>query len=419
MQTSVTGLAPAKQVELQRALDDAAHDRVQPPLALGLMPAATAATAGPAAANLHILRHRSSGCIQLAFPPQTPTLPSAHALAPQDMDWIVHAALHVRDNMEQSAIAAIEAHNKTEGLLTLRPGGPHPTTADELAASRGRKVLLFVHGIFSSAPRAFSGLDDASLQQLAAHYDGHVYGYDHWTIAKTPQQNALDLLAHLPIESNWDVDFICHSRGALVVRSLLSGAVPAGQQNDDPAWNAIAQQRTGRIASAGKVFFVAAVNQGSPLASPEQIRNFLNVAAMLASFSEGMGLDVVIGLARMVVSLGYELPSVQALAGGSALIAGLNRHPGLLEGASIYYARANFDYSSSTLLNTGAMLDRWLIAADNDLVVPYDSVLLPAAQPADDNLLAFGTHGHKQNKVWHTDFFEQPEMRSFLLKHLT
>jgi triacylglycerol esterase/lipase EstA (alpha/beta hydrolase family) len=276
--------------------------------------------------------------------------------------------------------------------------------SEDLTAARGRKVLLLVHGVFSSVEGGFGELD---LQPLLERYEGRVFGYDHWTIAKTPQQNALNLLQRLPANAGWEVDILCHSRGGLVVRSLLTEGMAD-----------IVRARAGRIAKVGKVIFVAAANQGSPLASADDIKQFLNVAAMLASFSSGMGLDVVIGLARMVVSLGYGRPSVQALASGSSLINQLNQAGTLLTPAISYYARANFDYGDSPLEQTGALLSRALINGANDLVVPYSNVLLPQAQPDASHILNFGSAEQKQNEVSHTEFFQHRATSEFITRLL-
>jgi hypothetical protein len=401
-------LTPIKQLELQRALADAGDEVIVPPPAHGVAP-----SLAPAAdADLMIVQRRDSGCIQFGFPSPGQTLvPEAWRGA----QWIVRAALRARERMTQAAIEAVEAHSKPEGLVSLRhgPGAPQaPVPAAELAAARGRRVLLLVHGVFSSIEGAFADLaGDAGLHELLRRYDGRVFGYNHWTIAKTPQQNALDLLAHIPADAGWELDILCHSRGGLVVRSLLADA------SDDAMLAAIARQRRGRITLVDKVMFVAAANQGSPLAEPEQLRHLLNVAAMLASFSGGMALDVVIGLARMVVSLGFDRPSVQALASGSALVAALNRSGTLLDGAHTAYARANFDFGESPLERTGALINRALMAStDNDVVVPYATALLPDAR--DNHVLSFGTPQHKQHEVWHTEFFKQEAMQRFLLRHL-
>ncbi|MYM81155.1 hypothetical protein GTP44_04185 [Duganella sp. FT50W] len=403
-------LTPDKQAELLRALQDALDDRA---LAAAMPDLAPLADTPPlpatliADAKLHVVRHKDSGCVQFVFPGDV--TPPSPALAPQGWDWIVQASLRAGERMTQAMINKIEAHNKPERLLALGRGRGHgqpvmPVMPEDLAAARGRKVLLLVHGVFSSVEGAFAALD---LQPLLQRYEGRVFGYDHWTIAKTPQQNALNLLQRLPSNAGWDVDILCHSRGGLVVRSLLTEGMAD-----------IAQARAGRIANVGKVIFVAAANQGSPLASADDIKQFLNVAAMLASFSPGMALDLVIGLARMVVSLGFGRPSVQALASGSALIEQLERSGTLLTAANSYYARANFAYGDSLLERTGALLSKALIDSANDLVVPYGNVLLPQAAPDAGHILNFGSAEHKQTEVWHTGFFQHPATRDFITRQL-
>jgi hypothetical protein len=120
----------------------------------------------------------------------------------------------------------------------------------------------------------------------------------------------------------------------------------------------------------------------------------------------------------MVVALGFDQPSVQALASDSALITLLNRSGSLLTNANSYYARANFDYGHSTLEHAGALISRALIDSANDMIVPYTSVLLPDAAPDANQMLSFGTAEQKQNDVWHTEFFEQPATKNFILANL-
>jgi hypothetical protein len=397
-------LAPNKQAELQRALTDVLEDHallaampdLQPMLGTPPLPAALIADA-----ELHIVRHQDSGCVQFVFPVEGQSLARPTRAG---WDWIVQATVNASERMTQAMIDKIEAHNKPERLLAMRSGEWHVAAPQALAAARGRKVLLLIHGVFSSTAGAFGELD---LQPLLERYEGRVFGYDHWTIAKTPQQNALNLLQRLPANADWEVDILCHSRGGLVVRAMLSEGIAD-----------IARARAGRIGKVGKVIFVAAANQGSQLAQPDEIQQFLNVAALLASFSGGMGLDVVIGMARMVVSLGFGRPGVQALAAGSPLIALLDRSDSLLNDANSYYARANFDYGDSVLEHAGALLSRALMDGANDMVVPYAGVLLPQAAPDATHMLSFGSAGQRQNQVWHTEFFQQAATRDFLLQNL-
>jgi len=454
------GLTADKNIELQRALSDAGSDIVGRDLALRpqihaltLERGLTLPPAPPpmADANLTILQHKVNGCIQFVFPvqaaqavpqltPQAPnyafgfirprqlgdSLSADNATADGLLDWGVKAALHVaQGSVSLAVVREMEQHSKPEGLIAISRGYAALATPAELAAAKNQKVLLFVHGIFSSTGGAFGDLgavddavDPSCMRQLLERYGNRVFGYDHWTISKTPLQNAIDLLNAIPAGANWDVDIVCHSRGGLVVRSLLPlPAADARPANADLL--RIAALRAGRIASVGKAYFVAAANQGSPLADPDDLRNFLNVAALLASGSSCLALDVVIGLAKYVVSSGFNLPSVQELNSGSTLIEDLNNSATMLAAAATYFVRADFDFSASPLLSLGVYLDRYLMKVDNDLVVPYDGLAVPEFAVADDHWLNFGTPGAKQGKVWHTEFFGQPQTQDFLLTGLS
>lgn len=450
------GLTAEKNLELERALHDAGHTTVGRDLPLSARAAPPAQTHGAApplapmvadapagAANLTILQHKVSGCIQFSFPahgaqqvplttPQTPSY-AYGAIQPRQLgasvtaagllDWNVKAALHVaQGSVTLAVVREFEQHSKPEGFINLSRCYRAPATAADLAQARGRKVLLFVHGIFSSTAGAFGDLGDATdpastMSQLLKRYDQQVFGYDHWTLAKTPQQNAVDLLNAMPPDAGWDVDIVCHSRGGLVMRSLLA-VVADGAAPDTPELKQIAALRQGRIHGVGRACFIAAANQGSPLADPDEIRDFLNVAGLLASGSACLALDLVIGLAKYVVSSGFGLPSIQALSSTSQLVADLNDSATLLSAATAYYARADFNYGGSRLLETGVFLDQFLIKADNDLVVPYDGVALPGFDAGAGQRLNFGTPGEKQSLVWHTEFFGQPQTQQFLLASL-
>ncbi len=88
--------------------------------------------------------------------------------------------------------------SKNEGFISLSRGYDQPATNNELVAAQGQRVLLFVHGIFSSIQGAFSELGDpasiSTMSKLVKTYGNRVFGYDHWTISKTPLEK-LALLA--------------------------------------------------------------------------------------------------------------------------------------------------------------------------------------------------------------------------------
>ncbi|SDH80674.1 esterase/lipase family protein [Pseudomonas panipatensis] len=393
-----------------------------------------------AQANLTILQNLDSKVVQFVFPVQGALpLPAGALAGPAGNfdfirqrqfgnllgelgNWIVSAALNIPQRLEGDTLAAaahsIEAASKNEGFIDLAQGYTAPASPSRLAGASGKRVLLFVHGIFSSIQGAFQALGPADqpsvLQTLLQRYQGNVFGYDHWTISKTPLENALDLLDAIPAGANWTIDLVCHSRGGLVCRSLLADPSAAASLAN-PDLLALPGKRQGKIAGLNRALFVAAANQGSPLANPDDIRNFLNVAALLASTSGCFALDSVIGLARLAVSSAFDLPSIQQLATTSSLVRDLNASPSLLSVANAYAARADFDHAQSPLLEAGVLIDKLLMPVDNDLVVPY----LGAAQPdpliASDKLLNFGTPTAKQGSVWHTEFFSQAAVHDQLL----
>ena len=124
---------------------------------------------------------------------------------------------------------------------------------DRLTASGGR-ALLFLHGTFSTTQSAFGELaNSAFFDSLQSRYGDAIYGFDHFTVSVTPEQNANDLLALLP-QSPATIDVVTHSRGGLVLRNLV--------------------ERRQRLANGdrfvlGRAVLVACPNEGTPLATPD------------------------------------------------------------------------------------------------------------------------------------------------------
>lgn len=317
----------------------------------------------------------------------------------------------------------IDRHFKSqEGLIDLSRGylPLYEASAQQLEAARDKRVLLFVHGIFSSIRGAFEDLGDpetlgSTMQVLASAYGGRVFGYDHWTISKTPLQNALDLIDRIPSEANWDVDIVCHSRGGPVVRALA--AAPDAHGLLPASLSPVVQARAGKIKSIGTVTFVAGANQGSQLANDEKVKAFMNVATALASRSSCLGLGVVIGLAAELVRSAFELPSVQALRTDSSFIWDLNKAGTLFQEDRLYAARSAFDCSRTAWKELAAVADKFLMEVVNDLVVPYDGVAGPTPPIPEDRILHFGTPAARQGDVCHIDFFGDARTHAFLLQH--
>ena len=103
-----------------------------------------------------------------------------------------------------------------------------------------------------------------------ANYDA-VIGFDHPTLSEDPLANATDLLRRLKSAADGApppyLDVVVHSRGGLVVRSLLEHLLPLSD------WRP-------RI---GRVVFVAAPNGGTLLAEPENWKKLIDLYTNLAT----------------------------------------------------------------------------------------------------------------------------------------
>jgi hypothetical protein len=118
-----------------------------------------------------------------------------------------------------------------EGLCWVAgddPGALRPVTREALpeAAGGGRtdRVLLLVHGTFSRTASPVEGFGPEFLRWAREQYRA-VLGFDHWTLSKTPLENAEMLVEQLRILDprlleGRRLDLVTHSRGGLVARAF-------------------------------------------------------------------------------------------------------------------------------------------------------------------------------------------------------
>lgn len=309
-----------------------------------------------------------------------------------------------------------------------------PETFAELALpQRPARLLLFVHGTFSSTVGAFGDLaptrwGQALMSQAAGSYDALI-GYDHRTLSVDPLFNAQGLYAALqtlPGSEPPMIDIICHSRGALVVRSLIEKILP--QQ----AWRP-------RI---GKVVFVGATNAGTELARPENWHALLDLMTNLALASRQalslLGLpqagvaagELISGIGdfvRYVVDAAVEdkrAPGLAAMDPDGPFVRDLNRaeasDPQPTD-AQYYVVVSDFrprlvDAERHepkeiprrlALMLANGFIGALMKRARNDLVVNVDSMTAidPIAGTFVKGNQDFGTNP----LVYHTNYFMQPE----------
>ncbi|HKX68968.1 MAG TPA: hypothetical protein VJN29_17270 [Intrasporangium sp.] len=304
-----------------------------------------------------------------------------------------------------------ESHRPTR----LRDFGPaafgSAVVSDGFDATRlttGRS-LLFVHGTFSTGHGSFGALPSATMETLAARYQGRVFALDHPTLSVDPDRNARDFLGvlrDLGPDSSVELDLVCHSRGGLVGRAL-AGAADLSQ---------------GRL-TIGRTIFVASPNAGTPLADGRHLGAFVNrVTALLNLAPPGpwtVVLDVLDAVLEVVKIIGQGalggLPGLSSMRPGGEFLARIaSAAP---DGSRLYAIDADFEPTGSLAALwrlPESVLDKIFGDQANDGVVPSEGVGFVAGalgfRVGDERSL----HLTSESGTWHCSFFTQPRVSEAL-----
>jgi hypothetical protein len=300
----------------------------------------------------------------------------------------------------------------------------------DLPKERPARLLLFVHGTFSSTIGSFGGLGAtpwgrAFLEAARANYDA-VIGFDHATLSEDPLANAKDLMQRLGLGTSLQkarIDAISYSRGGLVLRSFLEYLLPGS---------------TAEI-EIGRTIFVGVVNSGTLLARAENWRTFIDLYTNLAAaacravalfpqvaFGALLTREIIQTVGAFAKFLAADavtrggIPGLAAMDPDGKFIRELNEtQPGqITPSASQFYAvlsefsprlvpeTANELPRQLVLLLANGLMDR-LMGEANDLVVNTTS--MTAIDPEAGNFikdkLDFGANG----VIYHTNYFLQPQ----------
>src|SRR5687768_15909748 len=286
---------------------------------------------------------------------------------------------------------------------TLQAGKP-------ISADRS---LLFLHGTFSNAASAYRRLADSDFfDRVKSTYADRMFAFDHFSLSRTPEENARMLLEALP-EQTTTFDVITHSRGGLVLRNLVERGTHFGALS-------------GRF-KAGRVVLVASPNDGTPLATPKRLEDTIGLIANLLEifpdnpFTTGTSF-VANGLVWLANHVTGDLPGLRAMDADGETIA-------TIQGAPVPPGR-RYSALVSNYHPTGPLLHRLLDAgldqffgAANDLVVPTEggwrvdrppTGLIPASQ-----IGCFGPAGNLgPDAVTHLHFFTHAATAEFLVNAL-
>ena len=305
-----------------------------------------------------------------------------------------------------------------------------------LPADRPARILLLVHGTFSSTAGSFAALaatpeGRSFLESALRSYDA-IIGFEHPTLSRDPMENAIDLLTRLEAASLAappTVDILCYSRGGLVARSLIEYLLPSSK------WRA----------NVGRVVFVGATNAGTGFAEPEHWNDLIDLYTNLAMASaRAIGLvsgavpvaeivrGVIDGVGAFVKYLvayavdGDVVPGLAAMEPDGDFVRRINEtQPGQpLPGTPWFVVSSDFQPqligdddqlpalpARLVALLADGLVDQ-LFNAPNDLVVDTASMsaidLMTAGFVQDS--LAFDVNG----RVYHLAYFIQPEVADAL-----
>lgn len=319
--------------------------------------------------------------------------------------------------------------------LTTKGGTRFPrfdfaTHAGALPTDRPLKVLLFVHGTFSSTLGSYGWLDmtpagHAFLEAAHREYD-LVFGYDHRTLSETPRENADQIheaLAAIPSTGGAPrIDAIGYSRGGLVLRTLVEEVIPEHAQ-DVPL-------------EVGRCVFVASTHAGTALASRKNVHRlvdtYTNLAvgtcrgvalipgatpwAMLAStILSGLG-EIVKDLAEWALEDG-GIPGLAAMEPDGQVVQRLNER--LAQDGTVrdyHVIQSTFDVDLAAMSAMPGAIDGFvaklkdrvtdrLMQEANDLVVDVESM---TAIGGDPRKFVKAVHDFGKNaSVHHTNYFVQ------------
>jgi CHAT domain-containing protein/uncharacterized protein associated with vWA-MoxR-VMAP ternary system len=342
-------------------------------------------------------------------------------------------------------ISHMEAHVQP-GFIVLDSDDPtawgrvENIAALKLPTSREPRILLFVHGTFSSTVGDFGSLaahpwGTDFLAQTRKSYDA-VIGYDHRTLSPYPSENASDLLERLRVPSRARaprIDIVAHSRGGLVVRSLIEQLLPS-ERDFRP--------------TIGRVVFSACTNHGTLLAEPDNWRDFLDLYTNLAVAATrpllllpqaALAGVILSGIVRGVGALvkflvdatiaHADVPGLAAMEPDGPFVTKINQtQPKQPDPAHSEYYVISSNFETDAPGTSGpelpkrlqmrlrdGFIDR-LFGAPSDLIVDVASMssIDPKAGNFVDDVLDFGTN----STVYHSNYFHQPQVANALARWL-
>jgi hypothetical protein len=332
-------------------------------------------------------------------------------------DWIKDGSnVAIRNMLQKHEEGAITEglklieHNKgfLEGLSKEKAFSDWGSIKGDI--KKKNRALLFIHGTASSLEGGYADINTKILEALKDKYPV-ILGYDHFTLSKTPEENAQELLNNLNklkkdkiLDNKFKVDVVTHSRGGLVLRSFVE--LMKGCDYVD------------------NVIMAACPASGTDLANPrkwDSLANMINILSNIFAFAGVVPLKIFFGLVGGLVKFASSkvknpkaIPGIWAMNPNSDFIKRLNQNSGNI-GGKVTYNTIGSDFEPSGLLRGGIKDDIADGIADaffgdpNDLVVDEERMKVKWPNGITSGKVDPNFRYEPDEHVYHLNYFRQAE----------
>jgi hypothetical protein len=323
-------------------------------------------------------------------------------------DVVTKRVLQIVKSPIDSALLATVRHFEPAPRVLAWRGAFQPLDGFEswralLPPGREHRVLLYVHG-FNSSIAAGGGAK--LVPQFVDHYDA-ILGYDHPTLGHDPIDNARELLTMIPDDLQLSVDLVAHSRGGLVIRSLVELL----------DWTP--KLRPVRLVTAGSP------HAGTRLADPEHWDRLVSMGMTLGSWLASIGggafwapklLEFVLKAAAQGI---FSLPGLAAMIPGGEFLQRLNAAgaPGMSE--RVRYGAVTSSFAIDNVAQQGFRQAFTALAVQAFMREPNDLVVNTASALEIDKLSrTLAPDQQFRTTVDHGSYFQDAGVATFIAKQL-
>ncbi|MDK3071550.1 CHAT domain-containing protein [Sedimentitalea sp. JM2-8] len=308
-----------------------------------------------------------------------------------------------------------------EGTIRLSPVKTGDVPADQ-------KILVFLHGTFSSTEGSFGDLALAPYgevwQKLEAAHPGGIYALQHKSVTESPVRNAIDLVEALPKGAS--VSLMSHSRGGMIAELVSraarkdvaeAGAIDdmdieifqklkdrAAQLNELKKLREVLDEKQLRV---DRVVRVAGPIAGTTLASERLDRYLsiaLNVFELIPVLKRTGAADLMKAFLMALIRTKADpasLPGLEAMMPTSPLTRMLNRED-VRYGNGLWVIGGDTQ-GAGVLQRLGVLAADLFFRADHDFVVDTASMTRGAARDRQAKPFLF-----KGPEVSHFSYFHEP-----------